>query len=88
MQTRTQSTITIVACQLHPDNEWGIVVEDTIEGGVPSLDLCQVLLAETAKKKHPRIKRRQSQWLTLRLESAWCIKNNHWFLDCLVTNTN
>lgn len=69
MQTRTQSTITIVACQLHPDNEWGIVVEDTIEGGVASLDLCQVLLAETAKKKHPRIKRRQSQWLTLRLEN-------------------
>lgn len=71
MQTRTQSTITIVACQLHPDNEWGIVVEDTIEGGVASLDLCQVLLAEKTqkKKKHPRIKRRQSQWLTLRLEN-------------------
>ena len=32
----------ICACQLHPDNEWGIVVEDTIEGGVASLDLRQV----------------------------------------------
>ena len=39
------------ACQLHPDNEWGIVVEDTIEGGVASLDLCQVLLAEKPQKK-------------------------------------
>lgn len=88
MQTRTQSTITIVACQLHPDNEWGIVVEDTIEGGVASLDLCQVLLAEkTQKKKAPKDQEAPEPVVDTQVgKFCGALKTTTVFKDCLVTN--
>ena len=75
-------------CQLHPDNEWGIVVEDTIEGGVASLDLCQVLLAEKPQKKKAPKDQEAPEPVVDTQVGKFCgaLKTTTVFKDCLVTN--